>query len=293
MGNKTKRTNFYSWKNEYWKLADKFEASDNSNKKVKLKYEMDTLLKNNIPSYLYRYRSCTDYSFEEVSSNNIWLSLHSEFNDPFDNLASFSIVNSLLRSNISDIRDVLHLTDYSSSELDVLQQIYNEYLNDEESMQYQSEQIQNDFSSACFSEDYDSMLMWSHYARNHEGFCIEYNFKNFDLHKFNHYVIAPIDYTTKRPQNCGLIHSSFSKYKDWSYEKEWRITNCLLADYSTEYYSGLKINSIILGAKISSENAINLISICLDKKINIYKMTLDNHKYKLNKVLIYDASKNV
>ena len=29
----------------------------------------------------------------------------------------------------------------------------------------------------CLSEVYDSMLMWSHYAQNHTGFCIEYDFK--------------------------------------------------------------------------------------------------------------------
>lgn len=33
----------------------------------------------------------------------------------------------------------------------------------------------------CLSEVYDSMLMWSHYAQNHTGFCIEYDFKESDM----------------------------------------------------------------------------------------------------------------
>jgi len=31
---------------------------------------------------------------------------------------------------------------------------------------------------ACLSEKNDSMLMWSHYAQNHEGFALNYNFKS-------------------------------------------------------------------------------------------------------------------
>ena len=34
----------------------------------------------------------------------------------------------------------------------------------------------------CLSETYDSMLMWSHYARNHTGYCIEYEFNKDDMY---------------------------------------------------------------------------------------------------------------
>lgn len=34
---------------------------------------------------------------------------------------------------------------------------------------------------ACFSETYKSILMWSHYANNYKGFCVEYNFKELGL----------------------------------------------------------------------------------------------------------------
>ena len=64
----------------------------------------------------------------------------------------------------------------------------------------------------CLSEVYDSMLMWSHYAQNHTGFCIEYDFKESDMlykHLYpviytkdnhTHKVIAAITFTIKAAQ---------------------------------------------------------------------------------------------
>ena len=37
-------------------------------------------------------------------------------------------------------------------------------------------QARDSLRVACFSETNRSILMWSHYAKNHQGFCIEYDF---------------------------------------------------------------------------------------------------------------------
>ena len=34
---------------------------------------------------------------------------------------------------------------------------------------------------ACFSESKDSPTMWAHYADNHKGFVLEYDFKNYKV----------------------------------------------------------------------------------------------------------------
>ena len=47
----------------------------------------------------------------------------------------------------------------------------------------------------CLSEVYDSMLMWSHYAQNHTGFCIEYDFEEKDMF-YKH--LHPVVYTKER-----------------------------------------------------------------------------------------------
>lgn len=47
----------------------------------------------------------------------------------------------------------------------------------------------------CLSEVYDSMLMWSHYAQNHTGYCIEYDFEENDMF-YRH--LYPVIYTKDR-----------------------------------------------------------------------------------------------
>ena len=47
----------------------------------------------------------------------------------------------------------------------------------------------------CLSEVYDSMLMWGHYAMNHTGYCIEYEFEKDDICYSN---LHPVEYTKDR-----------------------------------------------------------------------------------------------
>ena len=83
-------------------------------------------------------------------------------------------------------------------------------------------------------------LMWSHYADNHRGLCIEYDFSAFD--PFSGGVIfAPVIYSPKRPQVPEkllndvatdqldrqdyrfLTSTLFTKDSVWQYESEWQI----------------------------------------------------------------------
>lgn len=41
-------------------------------------------------------------------------------------------------------------------------------------------EVKDSVRVVCLSEVKDSMLMWSHYAQNHTGFCIEYEFETND-----------------------------------------------------------------------------------------------------------------
>jgi hypothetical protein len=43
--------------------------------------------------------------------------------------------------------------------------------------------LRNNIKITCFSEELFSMPMWSHYANNHKGFCIEYDFTRLSYEK--------------------------------------------------------------------------------------------------------------
>ena len=82
----------------------------------------------------------------------------------------------------------------------------------------------------CFSECWDQCLMWSHYARSHQGICLKLNVNQDALPESD--VLAPIRYTTHYPVLSGqkiededsesIETLLITKSVDWLYEKEWR-----------------------------------------------------------------------
>ena len=90
------------------------------------------------------------------------------------------------------------------------------------------------------AESLCNRLMWSHYADNHRGLCIEYDFSAFDPFSAG-VIFAPVIYSPKRPQVPEkllndvatdqldrqdyrfLTSTLFTKDSVWQYESEWRI----------------------------------------------------------------------
>ena len=47
---------------------------------------------------------------------------------------------------------------------------------------------------SCFSEVNDSIVIWSHYANNHKGFCLEYDFKSLGFNDIRATSLCPVIY---------------------------------------------------------------------------------------------------
>ena len=150
----------------------------------------------------------------------------------------------------------------------------------------------------CLSETYESMLMWSHYAQNHTGYCIEYCFDECDM-VYKH--LYPVKYTNDRytvskkdmiNENTEWIYKTTCRKSDvWSYEKEWRIVTANFNKIMPEklkypdgkYVFDLKnnIKAFYLGAKISENNKSEIIQFARNNGIIIYQMLLSNESYAL------------
>ena len=151
----------------------------------------------------------------------------------------------------------------------------------------------------CLSEVYGSMLMWSHYARNHTGFCIEYDFKESDMF-YKH--LYPVTYTKDRyavskadmlSENTEWIYKTTCRKSNvWAYEKEWRIVTAnfnkvmpqKLKYPNGKYVLDLKknIKAFYLGAKISENFKEEIIQFGKKNSIDIYQMVLSPSTYELN-----------
>ncbi|MEM5669933.1 DUF2971 domain-containing protein [Bacillus cereus] len=108
---------------------------------------------------------------------------------------------------------------------------------EKEQLQQLNKNMQKKIKICCFSEINDSILMWSHYANNHKGFCIEYDFtkEGIDrsltkqlqpvLYRDNLFNIGHYFHENGEKMNPLVInYNAIVKSTEWSYEKEWRIT---------------------------------------------------------------------
>jgi hypothetical protein len=83
----------------------------------------------------------------------------------------------------------------------------------------------------CLTPDADSTLMWSHYADNHRGICLEFGVDNPLFSNALEVVYAPI-YPLWIPhefeaQQARTIEMILTKAEDWRYEKEFRLISIL------------------------------------------------------------------
>lgn len=106
------------------------------------------------------------------------------------------------------------------------------------SNEYAIDQVIKRFHACCFSEINDSLLLWAHYAENHKGICLEYDFPDDALTQF-----ISIRYSDSQPvlervvrfyegdNNAGALSIRIgpdaavflTKSLDWKYEHEWRM----------------------------------------------------------------------
>ncbi|MEE1493945.1 MAG: DUF2971 domain-containing protein [Anaerostipes hadrus] len=284
---------------------------------------------------LYRYRSfntdkITGYSYIHQSEINIekwkfeafeglvYPSSPLYFNDPYD--CEFCFQSDVLE-NIIDRETYLHLLEkrfslkkeekdrilYSANierAMQIVLQAHNAKLSDswmdilKSGLSGCMDTLKDAVRVVCLSELYDSMLMWSHYAQNHTGYCIEYIFEESDMY-YTH--LHPVIYTKDRyslskkdvseEKKDVLYKTTCSKSDVWSYEKEWRIVT---ANYNKvmpqklehpdgRYVLDLKnnIKAFYLGTKISADFKAELIEFGKKNDISVYQMVLSSTTYDL------------
>jgi hypothetical protein len=161
----------------------------------------------------------------------------------------------------------------------------------------------NKFRITCFAETPYSMLMWSHYARNHQGFCIEYETPVYSDDSADLYhSLFPVIYTDTRTDltKLGLIlqetgtfsadgfwelykYGLLCKSLDWKYQNEWRLVSYdnRLTDnsYNCRFF---KIKKVYLGNKMSPDDRIKIIQICKDKGIPYAGVTIASDRFMMN-----------
>ena len=166
----------------------------------------------------------------------------------------------------------------------------------------------NSLRIACFTERFNNLPMWAHYANNHTGICLEYDIEAIlNTHTIDHILryLYPVYYVETLPDiikdtlkqkdllknlreswavSLVLHYPSIHKLIEWQYEKEWRLImnigfwrERLKIDDVFNYENGVamiftKPSKVFLGYNISESNKDVIINVAQNSNVPIAKM---------------------
>lgn len=242
---------------------------------------------------LYEYMPLEPKYIETLKARSLFVSDPKGFNDPFDcwayidtdsisseEFSSFLYQFSKSKNDIFSADDIEKMTlDYESqgngsSFLGKLRDVFRS--------------VAETLGVLCFSSEWDSFLMWSHYARSHTGICIGYKREGLKIEGGSEEPL-PIQYQTpaihlqkmyRAPG--GLVTDEtataflHTKIQDWEYEREWRLItgNAYTGKRITWDKCGTQIVEVVFGLKTQQ------------KDIDIFVELLRKMELKVNCVLL-------
>lgn len=294
------------WIDKYWNLMvqEKFE-------------EAIPLKERHFPDSFFKYRSLTERTIETIEEGYLWLSEISALNDPFECSIQFDNDACLREYYASDVfRNTFsktsgeQISDQEINRLITSAKPFEEYIlicrernipfnqtPEEQLSKVQARWIEivdetNQNLRICsYSLIVDSLLLWSHYAEDHKGICMEYDFHEVDWVRT---FIQPVNYQDtihkigvfEEYTTMQMIGASLIKSSDWRYEQEWRVTSFRQESEFPDKVNIPDPKAIYLGTRFSSneEDLIDqLLTIAKQKEIPVFQMKKHPNEYKLIK----------
>lgn len=285
-----------------------------------------------MPNKLFRFRTFNKDTFDAFRSGMIYAVTADKFNDPYDTLPRYDIEE--IKKGVSAImscKTLEWLKDWFEKGNDFSEQ-FKQYFSDEMIEAFRTkilsiENVKNyesrveeckreimssieiffpvisetskKFSTtACFCEEVQNILMWSHYAGSHKGFALEYNFRPMLEKPIKNVGLFPVIYReerldvssyigwaylqimglrTKNPDTFASIKAILHKSSVWSYEKEWRLIDFSPREITDDRASAIPYEPVAIyyGQHMSKENKLELHSIAQEKGIREYEMYVD------------------
>ena len=180
-----------NWAERYWKymLAKNFEEA------IPLKHE-------NFPNSFFKYRGLTQRTIETIQQNYVWLAEIASLNDPFECSIQFDNDECLreyygsekhqqfftfLTGHKLNSTEIKRLTTAEKPFLEYKKVCNERAIPFSQSPEEQIDKVQKrwieiveetnkNLRICSFSLNKSSLLLWSHYASEHKGIAIEYDF---------------------------------------------------------------------------------------------------------------------
>ena len=167
------------------------------------------------------------------------------------------------------------------------------YLN---TFNHHTNEILEKITLASFSENWDNMTMWSHYANGYKGVCLEFDVDSVDSNNLERYLypVQYVDVLQNVPRfiinrfECDkeinsldvILSCATQKLKSWNYEEEWRYISLDSDRYPKSSLPFTRPSKIILGNSIDEDIRARLIQIGDDLKILVTRAEISQFGIK-------------
>lgn len=317
--------NEMDWKTEYFALLD-----DSNITLSQVGQAMDIKVKNT-PQFLYKYRAANEDAFNNLENDTVWLNKPARYNDPFEfaQFIDFQRVGEIVEAKHLDELINRFMTDKdklpeavienaksSKSPLRELTRAFmekngktsaeiDEFINImEKAMEHQHKKLigdsirtmQEQMKTCSFCESPEQLLMWSHYADHHRGFCVQYDLSKWSKQELRAKSLYPVRYeseiydatthiinsiTKKDFNNLYSFISGATKSKEWEYEREWRLINNVGPSFEPQNFSMRCQSRVYLGHRIDNINKGKIIEICKNRKLEVFETHLSVSQYHI------------
>lgn len=277
---------------------------------------------------LYKYRNWptegNNWTKAILESKTIWASAPEDFNDPFD--GKFDVFSTKFQADLEEVTATMQVMGFflgymsesskilPEEEKARLKKKYESFHSVYEAFNFVKSYLKSrGFDSSklstgkemiakiksqtscygiyCLAEEYNNILMWSHYGDQHKGIALGFNIDDKMLDQTTRPYCRKVEYTDEYPtlspddvmmksdytfgdrglskefsfDDSGLVAQKtlYTKAKCWEYEKEWRI---IYDKYGSQPFPG-ELREIVFGCRVS-EQTIREVKDVVRKHIN-------------------------
>lgn len=232
----------------------------------------------NTPEVLYKYRPWDDNGKKMLRDGEIFFASPRHFNDPFDckipaRLADISIKQ--LKESLKISTEQRNPTATPREIKAIVQQKVRQFNKTKENGEimdrFEQQMLRNlekTFGLFSLSRTSSNILMWSHYARSHKGFCIGFHTGQLLGEIEERYALSEVatnlfevqyqdEYPSMRllpgQERIELLNRMLTvKSDEWSYEKEYRIVLNGETDAAIKIPKSI-VAEVILGVNIETD----------------------------------------
>jgi hypothetical protein len=252
-----------------------------------------------IPRFIYKFRAALPDSNRSMQDilwhSKLWLSSPADFNDPFDTAAKL-IVDSTPAERRKRFDEMLERQGVTwTKRQKEVPRLVTKPLADLEKLAQEKSQENAERTGICsFAGDPLNILMWSHYASQHRGVCLQFDVARDSVGSFM--IALPVSYSEDYPVinwvtefDKGAEKSLLRKHLGWSYERERRI---IVLERARQPYSFQPeaLTGIIIGCRADEGPIFKLVEERVARKLpkpRLYRAMQDDRKYRLKLKPLY------